>query len=290
MNLDAVGFLAGETWTSIKRHPLMSVASISNVTVCLSILGAFGLGLLNVGRTMGTLLEKGEVRVFLEPEADVEAVREAIFVLEEVEEPPIFVSKAEALEKMAALYGPKVKDIIDNPLPDSFRVRARRPQLTGQLAEKLALIEGVKDLDVGGEIMERLLALARALKWSGSVLAALLVFATFVVIQGTIRLTVHARRREIRIMQLVGATNSFIRVPFVLEGLYYGLVGGATACLLVLVSYFYVHDYVSQHLKFIPLAYGTGLYVQTGLGLLLAGALFGAGASLLAMRRYLQLI
>jgi len=289
MNLDSLGFLAHETWVSIKRHLLMSVASISNVTVCLCILGVFGLGVLNVARMMSTLLGKGEVRAFLKPGAKVEAVREAIFALPEVGAPPTFVSKQEALAKMEELYGPSVRGYRGS-LPDSFRVRARNPELIQQLAQKLALIEGVQDLDVGGEIMQRLLALARAVKWSGLVLSGLLVFATFVVIQGTIRLTVYSRRREIRIMQLVGATNSFIRVPFVLEGLYYGLVGGATACLLVLVSYFYVYDFVSDNLKFIPLAYGTGLCVQVGLGLLLAGALFGAGGSLLAMRRYLQLI
>ena len=113
-------------------------------------------------------------------------------------------------------------------------------------------------------------------------------FGTLLIVSTTIRLTIYARRREIRIMQLVGATNWFIRLPFVIEGAFHGVVGGIFSTVLVLLSYAYVNAYIGQNLDFINLVYGTRFMVLFGLGTMLCGILFGAGGSYLGVHKYLR--
>ena len=112
--------------------------------------------------------------------------------------------------------------------------------------------------------------------------------ATLLIVSTTIRLTIYARRREIRIMQLVGATNSFIRLPFILEGAFHGVTGGALSMVLVLASYSWVHAYVSQHLGFLELVYSTKFGVLFGLGTLACGIIFGVLGSVLGLHSYLK--
>jgi cell division transport system permease protein len=109
------------------------------------------------------------------------------------------------------------------------------------------------------------------------------------IVNATIRLTVYARRREIRIMQLVGATNGFIRMPFICEGLFHGLLGGIFAAAVCLLAYLEIVRYVDMHLSFIDLLYGTRLLVAFGLAMVAVGALVGGTGSAVSLRRYLRL-
>jgi cell division transport system permease protein len=109
------------------------------------------------------------------------------------------------------------------------------------------------------------------------------------IVNATIRLTVYARRREIRIMQLVGATNTFIRIPFICEGLFHGLLGGILSAGVVLLGYLEVVRYVDMHLAFIDMLYSTRFLVLFGLGMVALGALVGATGSAMSLRRYLRL-
>ncbi len=285
--LDILGYLIGEAWRSIKRHPLMSVASMSNVAVCLCLLGSFGLTVFNINHLVGSWAQEGQVIAYLAEGADGERVLGEIVALPQVQEVE-HLSRQDAAAWLREVFGEAV-DRYKGRLPEGYAIRPRDPEQIPAIDAQVRKIDGVSDVAGGGVVLERILVLRRAVQWGGGVVSALLVFATFVVIQGTIRLTVYNRRREIRIMQLVGASNSFIRVPFVLEGLYYGLVGALVAALLLLVAYFYVHDYADANLKFVPLVYGTKLYV-VGTALLMAmGASFGAGGSLVSLRRFLRL-
>jgi len=117
-----------------------------------------------------------------------------------------------------------------------------------------------------------------------SMLAALMLVST------TIQLGVHSRRREIRIMQLVGATNGFIRAPFIVEGAVQGLCGGSLAAVLLLVGYSYLYAQITANLTFVDLIYGPLFLTLSALGLVVCGVLFGIIGSLLGTRQYLKLI
>lgn len=290
MNRDTLEFLAREMWVSVRRHPLMSLASISNVAVSLCILGAFALTIVNLDSWRSDLIGGGRITAFLTATADPKAVEREILAhvgdrVRRIE----FLSKDELLEKEArAMFGSALEALRENPLPDSLVIETKDPEHDIlPVAQALPRIDGVGDLEYGGEYMRPLLALSRALKISGLVTEGLLFFGAFLIIHGTIRLTVHARRREIRIMQLVGATDWFIRIPFLLEGAFYGLVGGSISVAVLGVTYYHLHEYVRRNLEFLPTVYSASLFAHFAGGVLLAGAAFGTLASLLSVRRYL---
>jgi len=122
------------------------------------------------------------------------------------------------------------------------------------------------------------------------VLGAVMALAALMLVSTTIQLGVHSRRREIRIMQLVGATNNFIRAPFIVEGAVEGLLGGVLAAVLLLVGYSYLVQQITASLTFIDMIHGARFLTLSALGLVLCGMLFGVIGSLLGTRHYLRLI
>jgi len=288
MRLDTLGFLSRETWTGARRHPLMSIASTVNVGVSLSILAVAALAIVNANYIADHLLEKGKIGVFLSDDADRVTVDTAILADERVATTE-FVPKSEGLRRMEEVYELPLTGLLPrNPIPDKIIVDLRRPEQIADVATKIQNMPGVENVIYGGVAQDRVVATNRILKWATLIVGALLIFGTFLIVQSTVRLTVHARRREIRIMQHVGATNWFVRIPFVLEGMLYGIAGAALAAVTVLVAYFWAQDYVQRHLSFMPIIYNSGLFIVTTLALLAAGCVFGGLSSIIAIRRYLR--
>lgn len=283
-----MGFLSRETWIGARRHPLMSIASTVNVGVSLTILAVGALAVLNVGHIADQLLEKGQIGVFLADGGDRENIEARILGDERVEATE-FVPKSEGLRRMESVYEMPLVGLIErNPIPDKIVVSLRRPDQIANVAADIENLEGVENVNYGGRAQDRVIATSRALKWGTLVVGVLLILGTFLIIQSTVRLTVHARRREIRIMQLVGATDWFVRIPFILEGVLYGVAGAALASVTVLVAYFWAQDYVEHHLTFVPMLYSSGLFVTVTVALIVAGCVFGGLSSLISMRRYLR--
>jgi cell division transport system permease protein len=148
-----------------------------------------------------------------------------------------FVSKEEALERMEKRYPDLVKNLSGNPLPPSFEVTPRRAEDTGAIAESLRpLPPGVTKVDYGKRTADRILRVATVIQSVFLVAVLVLLIASTLLIANTIRLSIFARRREIEVMKLVGATNWFVRAPFMLEGLICGTAGAAVAILLLLLG------------------------------------------------------
>ncbi|MGC9317083.1 MAG: permease-like cell division protein FtsX [Armatimonadota bacterium] len=296
MNLSMVEFLLQQAWNSIRRNGLMSLATSSNMTVALVILSSFFLATVNLEHMADVEARKASIQVQLEDDADRAQVESRLFGDRRVAS-ITFRSKEEAFEdeiqhwaevldeadpeKLAAMLG-------GNPLPDAIIVKPENPQDMAAIAKAAENIEGVAKVSYRQQVTDKLLTLARGLKISGLVAAVLMGLATLLIVSTTIRLTIYARRREIRIMQLVGATNWFIRLPFILEGAFHGVLGGALATVLVLASYTYAHAYVKQHLEFLALIHDTTFMVLFGLGTLVCGVLFGVVGSWIGLRSYLR--
>lgn len=291
MSLSMIEFLLQETWQSIRRNGLMSLATTSNMTVSLLILSAFFLTTLNLQSMAAAEAHKANITVELKDGAQAAPIEAKLLADARVAE-TTYVPADQALEDLAEAYGMDLEALqaLENPLPNAIIVKPRDPQDMAAVAQLAKNLEGVAAVRYREQITDKLLTLARGIRTAGLVTALLMGVATLVIVSTTIRLTIYARRREIRIMQLVGATNAFIRLPFILEGAFHGVVGGAVSTVLVLAAYSWTNSYVSQHLGFLDLVYSTKFAVLYGLGTLLCGIAFGVVGSLIGLNRYLRQI
>jgi len=302
MRLNTIEFLLQQTWESMVRNGLVSLAAVGNIAVALTVLGGIVLTGLNLEHMAAIQAEAAVITVDLEDGADAADVQAALLRNQKVKE-AIFVPKDDALLQMSEQIGwvlPETKpelaaDLLAgllgrNPLPDSVRVKPIDPQDIPAMAAQAQKIEGVAAVRYGEQVTEKLLTLARGTKISGLVIGLIMGAATLLIISTTIRLTIYARRREIRIMQLVGATNWFIRLPFVLEGLLQGLAGAVLAIAVLLPAYSYAQGYIDKNLEFISLIYSPGALALFALGLAASGIVFGALGSAISLRRYLRVV
>ena len=287
-------FYLREAGRSLIRNRFMSLASISTVALSLVILGVFLLGAVNLNNVAGTLENQVEVTAFLDEKLQAEeiaAVTERIKNLDGVREVN-YVSKEEALERLKEQFGER-RDLLDsveknNPLRNAVEVRTKTPDDVKTVVQELKAMPAVAKVSFKEEIIDRLFKFTKAIRLVGLAVVILLVGATIFLISNTIRLTVFARRREINIMKLVGATDWFIRWPFVLEGMCLGLVGSLPAAILVARFYRWLTASVYQTLPFIPLLPPDAVLGRMQLLLVGIGILVGAIGSAISMRRFLQ--
>ncbi|HKM39069.1 MAG TPA: permease-like cell division protein FtsX [bacterium] len=287
-------FYLREAGRSLIRNRFMTLASISTVALSLLILGVFLLGAINLNHIASTLESQVEVSAYLEDELEKEetrAIKERVQGLAGVREVN-FVSKEEALTRLKEQFGER-QDLLasveeNNPLRNALEVRAETPDDVKSVVAELKKLPGVAKVSFKEEIIERLFALTKAIRLAGLAVVILLVGATIFLISNTIRLTVFARRREINIMKLVGATDWFIRWPFVLEGLCLGVLGSIPALLLVVRFYHWLAASVYETLPFIPLLHPGSVLNRLQLLLLGIGIIVGTLGSTISMRRFLR--
>ncbi|MDK2856780.1 MAG: cell division transport system permease protein [Bacillota bacterium] len=294
MRLSTWEFYLRETGRSLMRNRLMSLASISTVALSLLILGLFLLGAVNLNHIASTLENQVEVTAYLDDKLSPAANKE---LTEQVRKLPgvreaTFVSKEEALERLKEQFGER-RDLLaavekNNPLRNAVEVRTLTPQDVKPVVEELKKLPGVAKVSFKEEIIERLFALTRAIRYVGLGIAVLLIGGTVFLISNTIRLTVFARRREIGIMKLVGATDWFIRWPFLLEGICLGLIGSLPAVILVGRFYRWLAANVYSTLPFIPLLSPAQVLGRLSLLLVGLGILVGGLGSAISVRRFLR--
>lgn len=289
MRLNTAQFLISQAWSAILRNGAITGAAITNISVALCVLGVFVLTAYNLQAQAMQQAAAVEITVDLAKDAKRAEVEKSLRANERVKAVR-FVPKAEALEGLAQRWGLDFSTLsrVGNPLPDAFRVVPVKPDDIEAIAEQAEQIPGVAEARYAQQTTTKLLKLARGIKLAGLVAVIILGTASLLLVSVTIRLTIYARRREVRIMQLVGATNWFIRWPFLLEGWFQGTTGGIVATALLLPGYAYLASLISSNLGFIRPVQSTELMVVLGIGLVLMGSLFGVLGSLIGLQRYLQ--
>jgi cell division transport system permease protein len=292
-------FFVKEALRSIKRNAIPSFAAMASVLVTVLVLGVF---IPVVQATTGAANEvRGRVLVdvYLKRDAtpdDVNRVRALLSDRIEHVGKVEFVSKQQAYETEKK-RNPEAYELLGrNPLPDTFRVTPDKPDDVLQLRDALAptvagtskpvdpAIESVKNRK---DETNKILTATRVVKLSMGLLAILLVVASVLLISNTIRLSLFSRRREVEVMKLVGATDSFIRWPFVIEGVVLGALGGLLAVLLLGVGKIALVDPLAADFALIaaPETIGFGLLVSI---LLLASVAVSAAGSSLSLRKFLR--
>jgi cell division transport system permease protein len=292
MGANTTDLVLGQAWTGLRRHSLIALGAVANIAVSLAILGGFFLTAANLEHMARGLAEEATITLQLRDQADRQALEQQLKSDARVAEVK-FVSKEEALKEYANTVNIPYKDLkssISNPLPDVIRLRVSAPENLKPVVETAKALPGVAKVRYQRDVAEKLMRVARGARVMGLILGGVMALAALMLVSTTIQLGVHSRRREIRIMQLVGATNGFIRAPFLIEGAVQGLAGGIVAAVLLLVGYAYAHSGLAAALPFLELIYGPQFLVLSGLGLALCGGLFGLIGSVLGTRHYLRLI
>ena len=304
-----LSFFLGEAFDSLRRNWVMTVASILTVLVTMAILGVVLVTDKNLKEGTTSLTNRVEIEVFVKGapplESSVAALRAKIQSMPEVKN-FTYVTQAQALIDLEHMLGSNYKEIVsnlqNNPLPASYKIFVKNPNDVDRVAARFFNDPNV-DNDPGTtdgvsyakQTVRNLLGTVNLVEKAMWVVTILFAFAVVLLTSTTVRLSIFARRREVEIMQLVGATNWFIRWPFVLEGFITGLVGSLIAALAVWGANVLVYNWIHQSkLDFLrPIKYP--LVVQSGawpLGLIptlvLVGAVLGALGSALALRRYLR--
>ena len=272
-------FWLREALANIGRNRLMSLLAISTVTLALFILGAFYLSISNLRAAVAAQTRKLDLVVVLDKDVSPQR-RKQIFRaarVKQVKKLDILMA-SQVLEKYGREFQMPVDELMRaNPLGDELHITLRNPDDFFAVRNYLAKIKGVKSVrnSDADDAAQKLLEINRWLALGALVSLAVLSAAILLIIHNAIRLTLFARRREIRIMQLVGATNGFIRVPFLLEGLFYGIAGAAIAAIGLATIYAVATANASQLAReLMPLA-PAAIAPTCAAWLLLAGAGFG---------------
>jgi cell division transport system permease protein len=281
-------FFLGEVFANFTRNAGMQFTAIGTVAVTIVLLGSF-LYVRETIQTFGTgVLSQIEIVVFLKDAVSDAKAKDLAALL--AADPRIakatYVPKAAGLKRMQDV----LKDfdtslLTSNPLPNAYHVRVKNADDVPAVARAIARDPRVAKADYAADTVQKLLKTAAVLGRAGIALIALLSISAAIVIANTIRLTVFARRREIAIMQLVGATNMYIRLPFIAEGMLAGVLGAAVAIGVLAVAQAQVVPKLAQTLAFVSFHVDA---LTLCLELLAVGAAVGIIAAWLSVGRYLR--
>lgn len=284
-----------ESLKSLKRNGWMSIAAFSAVTVTLLLVGILLSILMNVNKVASDIENDVQVRVLINrgtSKKQEQKLKENLEDLNYVGKIK-FSSKAQELKNVIGSYGKEFKLFggDDNPLNDVFVVSAKKPEQTVKIAKAAQKMKYVYDAKYGGASAKKLFSIVDNIQKWGIGISLLLLFVAVFLISNTIRITILSRKNEIAIMRLVGATNGFIRWPFILEGAWTGLFGAVIPIVVVNFGYMWLYKVISASLAstgYHLLSPGVFL-VQIDSLLIFIGIVIGAIGSGVSMRRFLRI-
>ena len=289
-----LGFSLREAFKNIRLNLLMSITAVTTTFICLLVLGAALLVSSHVEGVIGSVREDVSVEAFFPQETSQEQVDQVRSNVESYSEVSgvTYVSKEEALQNFKDTFEDRPElysNLGSDVLPASLQIQLSEPQQADAVAQKL---EGegfaVQDLNYPQQTIERLNEVTGYMIWGLRAATALFLVSSVLLISNTIRISIFARRKEIEVMKLVGASDGFVRTPFVFEGLLQGLVGaGLAAIVVVWLNYLFV-DWSDGALPFVPISSGAVNTPLVLLILLAVGAAIGVLGSFLSVTRFLK--
>ena len=298
-----------ESLKSLKRNGWMTVAAVSSVTITLSLVAIFASVILNTAKLASDISNNVRIVVYMRKDIadnsktivkegqtvknnDYHKIYDALTSMDHVSK-VTYSSKEEQYEKLTETMGSewKVFEGDSNPLYDAYIVDTTEHKYVDSVAAEAKKLEGVSEVQDGGANTKKLFALSDFIRVWGLVGAGLLIFIAVFLISNTIRITIISRSREIQIMRLVGAKNSYIRGPFLFEGAWIGLLGSVLPVALVYFGYNMVYqtmnkNLVAQNLSMIE----PNLFVPAMIGAVsVLGIFIGSLGSSISMRRFLKI-
>ena len=289
-----VGYYCSEGFHSIFTHGFMSFAAVCMIVCCLLIMGSFSLVAVNLDNMLGDLEAENEFLAYIDDsytEDEARALQPQIEAVPNVSE-VTFVTRAEALDDFRAgrESNELLNDLPDEVLRDRFRIHVEDIEQLSTTVDQVEQITGVADVSVALEIAQGFVMVRNIATGVAVVLVGILAVVSLFIIANTIKLATFTRREEIAIMKMCGATNAFIRWPFVVEGMILGLTGAVVAFFLQWGVYELVARAVIQSngLSLLTILPFTSLIVDILPVFCGAGLLIGVVGSVLAIRKFLQ--
>lgn len=296
VNLNTIKYFFKETYHALTRNSWLSLSSIGIVTVSLIILGASLLLVVN-GEKLTTSIES-DMEITADLNEDV-GTDERDTIEGKIKNLPNvavvkFVTKDQALQEMKKSFGDRaellesMEDNDNNPLPDAFHIKTTKAETVPDVAQDLERIAGIEQVRYGQGMVEKLLTITHWVRLASVAIIILLTLASGFLIATTIRMSVFARRREIGIMKVLGATNWFVRLPFLMEGIILGLVGGLLAVLVVDLGYISLIKKLQVSIPFIQLMTDQNTLLTILGSMIGLGVLIGVLGSWFSLRRFLK--
>lgn len=282
-----------ESLKSLRRNNWMTFASVSAVTVTLLLVGVFIVIMMNLNQLATNIENDVEIKVVADPAADKAAVEELekqVLATDGVLE-VVYSSRDEELNKMIQSFGDELKLYQQsNPLGDALYVKAKNPQETAAIAKKIDTYDYTYEVEYGEGKVEKLFNVLTISRNVGLVLILALLFTAMYLISNTIRITIVARRQEIEIMKLVGATNGFVRMPFLFEGIWLGVLGAILPMLIISISYYKLYEHWAPKLEneLFQLLNTMPFLLQLNGLILFIGVFIGVWGSFMSVRKFLK--
>ena len=298
-----------ESLKSLTRNGWMTVAAVSSVMITLSLVAVFASVILNTAKLANDISNNVRVMVYMRKDVfdnsetivkegktvqneDYDKVYDALTSMKNVEK-VTFSSKQEQYNNLTETMGSEwdVFDEENNPLYDAYIVETKAPKYVESVTKDARKIDGVSEVQNGGTNTKNLFAFSNFIQTWGLIGTALLIFIAILLISNTIRITIISRSREIQIMRLVGAKNSYIRGPFLFEGAWIGLLGATVPSLVVYLTYGIAYQtmnksLVGQGLSMIDPKLFSPIMIAA---LFVLGILIGSLGSIISMRRFLKI-
>lgn len=294
MKLQTIEYYFREVAVSMIRNRWMTAASIGTVALSLFVLGVFLILVMNMNKMASSLESQVQISVYINdnlPEdgrKEIERMTRDLKSVSAVE----YVPREQALKILRERLGEN-KKILDalgesNPLPNAFLVTVKSADDVKKTANLIGDLYGVDEVKYGQDVAANLFELTHLMRLFGVILMALLLFATIFIISNTIRLTVFARRKEIAIMKYVGATDWFIRWPFILEGVALGTIGGGVSALALRSFYAAMINKIYESLAFFPMVEQYPFMQYLTIALIGAGIVIGISGSTVSLKRFME--
>lgn len=312
MKINTILYFISDAFKSLKRNKTISIASAATVLTTLLVFGAFLLTALNVKSGISDVQSKVEVKVFL-----LDAIEETdkVNLEDKLKSIPgvvevAYETKDEALANFREQVGENQEilagyDEENNPLPASYIVKIESPEYAAQIEKELIVSNGKDDAgkdvveymagveSVGNdqELINAIDSFAKTINWVGIILFIVLIGVSLFLIINTIKITVYSRRREIGIMKFVGATDWFIRWPFIVEGIVIGVVGAILSTIVLYFGYNALYNMLTSNVSMVSvIRFIEPTYVLTTISwqFILAGVLIGTFGSIIALRKFLD--
>ena len=290
----SLNYFFRETVKSLFRNRFMAIASVLTVTLSMFILGIFLSAVLNINHMASYLENQVEMTVYLKDGLKTQQVMtvgsrlKSLSGLKEI----AFTDKDQAMEEFRNRMGEQaglLDSINGNPLPASYQTSFNSPDELKMAVNIVRNYSEVEAVQYGQDVIEQLYRIAKVIRISGIILILFLAAAELFIISNTIRLTVFARRREIQIMKYVGATNGFIRWPFLFEGMIIGLIGSTIASILLCLGYNLILEEMNEAgLVFFSLIPFWPFMPYVSLFILASGIIIGALGSAISLRKYMK--
>ncbi|HNU80578.1 MAG TPA: permease-like cell division protein FtsX [Bacillota bacterium] len=297
MKLRTGKFFIREGFRSLKRNSTMSAAAITSVIAALLVIGIFFIIVINIDYAATKLESQIEMMVYLEDglsENIIDTMETEIRSINGVKSVE-FISKDTALNNLEKNWGENSYLLEglegDNPLPDAFLITLSDPSDASGVALSVSSISNIEKVVYGKEELANLLNATYVMRMSSVVIILILLFISVFIIANTIKLTLYARRREIGIMKYVGATDWFVRMPFIIEGIIVGMIGAVVSTVILGAGYYYCSNLVkNQMIGFmsISLIPFNQIIVSMVILLIIVGVVIGAVGSLISVRKFIK--